>query len=62
MSHFVERAIASPLVGEVGGGQPASAGHEILCAPPPNPPHKGEGFFACRGTKLPISDDEEPGR
>ena len=44
---------ASPLVGEVGGGRPASAGQENLLvassahaddAPPPNPPHKGEGF------------------
>ena len=44
---------ASPLVGEVGGGRPASAGQENLllsaspladAAPPPNPPHKGEGF------------------
>jgi hypothetical protein len=43
---------ASPLVGEVGGGRPASAGQENLllassaCADaalPPNPPHKGEG-------------------
>jgi len=42
----------SPLVGEVGGGRPASAGQEnpLLAssavaddAPPPNPPHKGEG-------------------
>ena len=44
---------ASPLVGEVGGGRPASAGQENLllsaspladAAPPPNPPHKGEGL------------------
>ena len=44
---------ASPLVGEVGGGPAASAAEETpLCAfsadaenaPPPNPPHKGEGF------------------
>jgi len=46
---------ASPLVGEVGGGRPASAGQENLLsadqtadatcsASPPNPPHKGEGF------------------
>ena len=44
---------ASPLVGEVGGGRPASAGQENLllsaspladAEPPPNPPHKGEGF------------------
>jgi very-short-patch-repair endonuclease len=44
---------ASPLVGEVGEGRPASAGQENLllassafadAAPPPNPPHKGEGF------------------
>jgi hypothetical protein len=44
---------ASPLVGEVGGGRPASAGHKTLLsaspaiagdAPPPNPPHKGEGL------------------
>jgi hypothetical protein len=45
---------ASPLVGEVGGGRPASAGQENFLsakqsadadrsAPPPNPPHKGEG-------------------
>jgi very-short-patch-repair endonuclease len=42
----------SPLVGEVGGGRPASAGQENLlpassavadAAPPPNPPHEGEG-------------------
>jgi hypothetical protein len=49
---------ASPLVGEVGGGRPASAGHKNQesrlpaeqsagaagSAPPPNPPHKGEGL------------------
>lgn len=44
---------ASPLVGEVGGGPPASAGQENLSsassadaadAPPPNPSHKGEGL------------------
>ena len=43
----------SPLVGEVGGGRPASAGQKtpLLAssakaadAPPPNPPHKGEGL------------------
>ena len=46
---------ASPLVGEVGGGQPASAGQQesfsasaadAADAPPPNPPHKGEGLRA----------------
>ncbi|HEX5259734.1 MAG TPA: hypothetical protein VFW35_13265 [Sphingomicrobium sp.] len=46
---------ASPLVGEVGGGRAASAGPENLLsaeqsadaacsAPPPNPPHEGEGL------------------
>lgn len=44
---------ASPLVGEVGGGRSASAGQENLYsasaakapdAPPPNPPHEGEGL------------------
>ena len=43
----------SLLVGEVGGGRPASTGQETLLlapsagaddAPPPNPPHKGEGL------------------
>jgi hypothetical protein len=43
---------ASPLVGEVGGGPAASAAEKTLFAasparaadaPPPNPPHKGEG-------------------
>ena len=40
--------LASPLVGEVGGGLTkealASAAEEIFCSPPPNPPHKGEGL------------------
>ena len=44
---------ASPLVGEVGGGLPASAGQKTPLfapsadaenAPQPNPPHKGEGL------------------
>jgi hypothetical protein len=46
---------ASPLVGEVGGGRPASAAEETpllaeqtadagSSAPPPNPPQKGEGL------------------
>jgi hypothetical protein len=44
---------ASPLVGEVGGGPAASAAEKTRLsassadadnAPPPNPPHKGEGF------------------
>jgi len=44
---------ASPLVGEVGGGRPASAGHRNLLSASParaadaprlNPPHKGEGL------------------
>jgi hypothetical protein len=45
---------ASPLVGEVGGGRPVSTGQESLLseqsanaacsAPPPNPPHEGEGL------------------
>ena len=44
---------ACPLVGEVGGGPAASAAEKTpLCAfsadaenaPPPNPPHKGEGL------------------
>jgi very-short-patch-repair endonuclease len=46
---------ASPLVGEVGGGRQASAGHGSLlsavpsakadeAAPPPNPPHEGDGL------------------
>jgi hypothetical protein len=43
---------ASPLVGEVGGGPAASAAERNLSlapsasaddAPPPNPPHEGEG-------------------
>ena len=45
----------SPLVGEAGGGRPASAGQENLLsaeqsakadrsAPPPNPSHEGEGL------------------
>jgi hypothetical protein len=47
--------IASPLVGRVGGGRPASAGQKTLSrasaagadeASPPNPPHKGEGLRA----------------
>jgi 16S rRNA (cytosine967-C5)-methyltransferase len=54
--------IASPLVGEVGGGRPASAGQETLLsassaeadsAPPPNPPHKGEGLPSF----LPVSPE-----
>ena len=51
---FAQRS-ASPLVGEVGWGRPASAGQKSrllaehfaganYSAPPPNPPHKGEGF------------------
>ena len=35
----------SPLVGEdKGGGPAASAAEKTLCSPPPNPPHRGEGF------------------
>jgi len=34
----------SPLVGEAGGGPAASAAEQILCSPPPNPPHEGEGL------------------
>jgi hypothetical protein len=43
----------SPLVGEIGGGPAASTAEKISLsassavaddAPPPNPPHKGEGF------------------
>ena len=37
-------AKASPLVGEVGGGPAASAADRLFDPPPPNPPHKGEGF------------------
>jgi glutamate synthase (NADPH/NADH) small chain len=54
---------ASPLVGEVGGGRRASARQETLAAdesllassaradaaPPPNPPHKGEGCAEPHG-------------
>jgi hypothetical protein len=51
----VQPDYSSPLVGEVGGGRPASAGQENPLsassahadnAPPPNPPHKGEGLRA----------------
>jgi very-short-patch-repair endonuclease len=43
------KTMASPLVGEVGGGRDASASQMTLsaadaAAPPPNPPHKGEGL------------------
>ena len=38
------RLEASPLVGEVGGGPAAPAAERIFNAPPPNPPHEGEGF------------------
>ena len=49
----------SPLVGEAGGGRPASAGQKnpspaeqtppgVHSAPPPNPPHKGEGLKRLR--------------
>jgi hypothetical protein len=49
-SPLVDPAKASPLVGEVGGGRPASAGQESFllapsakadAAPPPNPPSAG---------------------
>jgi len=51
----VTETISSPLVGEVGGGSAASAAEENPFvalspadaddnAPPPNPPHKGEGL------------------
>ena len=39
-----QRDKASPLVGEVGGGPAASAAERLFDQPPPNPPHKGEGF------------------
>jgi glutamate synthase (NADPH/NADH) small chain len=53
----VPTLLASPLVGEVGGGRPASASQEdsasagvlvgepVGSQPPPNPPHKGEGLI-----------------
>jgi 16S rRNA (cytosine967-C5)-methyltransferase len=53
-SEFRLQRTASPLVGELGGGRPASAGQMTLLsatsadadiAPPPKPPHQGEGFF-----------------
>ena len=40
----MKRQISSPLVGEVGGGPAASAAERLFDQPPPNPPHKGEGF------------------
>jgi hypothetical protein len=54
---------ASPLVGEVGGGPAASAAEEnpLLAspaiaddAPPPNPPHRGEGLRAQTGIRARI--------
>ena len=57
--HHIGAHLSSPLVGEdQGGGRPASAGQKTLqvdesllapsaradVAPPPNPPHKGEGL------------------
>jgi hypothetical protein len=62
-SPLVGSAKASPLVGEVGGGRPASAGQEnhLLAssakaadAPPTNPPHKGEGFSPQAGLRARI--------
>ena len=47
---------ASPLVGEVGGGRPASAGQGNLASPPPNPPHKGEGLGLQARFILHLSD------
>jgi 16S rRNA (cytosine967-C5)-methyltransferase len=43
---------ASPLVGEVGGG-PAASAAEGISAPPPNRPHKGEGFRTGSSATLP---------
>jgi len=53
---------SSPLVGEVGGGSAASAAEEtpllaeqtaetVCSAPPPNPPHKGEGLSPQAGLR-----------
>ena len=53
------QAKASPLVGKVGGGPAASAAEQDSFvassspeadenAPPPNPPHKGEGRYRIR--------------
>ena len=50
---YLSQTKASPLVGEVGGGRAASAAHKTPSvassavaddAPPPNPPHEGEGL------------------
>ena len=63
----VANFLASPLVGEVGGGPTASAGEENLvlassadadAAPPPCPPHEGEGlgrFAAVAGAALALA-------
>ena len=63
----VANFLASPLVGEVGGGPTASAGEENLvlassadadAAPPPCPPHEGEGlgrFAAVAGSALALA-------